>query len=74
MFGMKILDPVAIKEVVENGVEMPIIITNLEEPQKTTSIERTLAAVSPLLLLLILTPPLRLTYPNTKKRRIPSRW
>ena len=41
MFGMKILDPVAIKEVVENGVDMPIIITNLNEPQKTTTIKRT---------------------------------
>lgn len=40
MFGMKILDPVAIKEVVENGVDMPIIITNLNEPQKTTTIKR----------------------------------
>ena len=24
MFGMKILDPIAIKEIVENGVDMPI--------------------------------------------------
>lgn len=42
MFGMKILDPVAIKEAVENGVELPLIITNLNNPQKTTTIKRTL--------------------------------
>ena len=41
MFGMKILDPVAIKEVVENGVDMPIIVTNLNKPEKTTIITRT---------------------------------
>ncbi len=40
MFGMKILDPVAIKEVVENGVDLPIIITNLNDPQTTTVIKR----------------------------------
>ena len=40
MFGMKILDPIAIKEIVENGVEMPIIITDMEKPEKITTIER----------------------------------
>lgn len=40
MFGMKILDPIAIKEIVENGVDMPIIITNMKEPAKTTVIKR----------------------------------
>lgn len=40
MFGMKILDPIAIKEIVENGVDMPIIITNMKEPTKTTTIKR----------------------------------
>lgn len=44
MFGMKILDPVAIKEVVENGVDMPIVITNLNRPEKTTVITRTISA------------------------------
>jgi len=29
MFGMKILDPIAIKESVENGIDMPITITNM---------------------------------------------
>lgn len=40
MFGMKILDPIAIKEIVENGVEMPIIITDMSKPEKITTIER----------------------------------
>lgn len=40
MFGMKILDPIAIKEILENGVDMPIIITNMKDPKKTTSINR----------------------------------
>jgi aspartate kinase len=40
MFGMKILDPIAIKEILENGVDMPIIITNMKDPKKTTIIKR----------------------------------
>jgi len=40
MFGMKILDPIAIKEIVENGVDMPIIITDMNKPEKFTAIER----------------------------------
>jgi aspartate kinase len=40
MFGMKILDPIAIKEIVENGIDMPIIITDMNSPEKTTTIER----------------------------------
>ncbi|MGI0093301.1 MAG: aspartate kinase, partial [Nitrosotalea sp.] len=40
MFGMKILDPIAIKEIVENGVEMPIIITDMSKPGNITTIER----------------------------------
>ena len=40
MFGMKILDPIAIKEILENGVDIPIIITNMKNPQKVTVIER----------------------------------
>ena len=42
MFGMKILDPIAIKEIVENGVDMPIVITNMKNPEKTTTIKREL--------------------------------
>jgi len=40
MFGMQILDPIAIKEIVENGVDMPIIVTNMKDPTKTTIIKR----------------------------------
>lgn len=40
MFGMKILDPIAIKEILENGVDMPIIVTNMRNPRKTTTITR----------------------------------
>ena len=42
MFGMKILDPIAIKEIVENGVDMPIIVTNMNNPEKITIIKRVL--------------------------------
>jgi len=40
MFGMKILDPIAIKEIVENGIDMPIIVTNMKDPSKNTTIKR----------------------------------
>ena len=40
MFGMKILDPIAIKEIVEYGVDVPIIITDMKNPEKITTIER----------------------------------
>ena len=40
MFGMKILDPIAIKEIVENGVDIPIVVTNMQNPSKTTMIKR----------------------------------
>lgn len=42
MFGMKILDPIAIKEIVENGVDMPITVTNMKNPDKVTIIKRNL--------------------------------
>ncbi|WP_428326266.1 aspartate kinase [Nitrosopumilus sp.] len=42
MFGMKILDPIAIKEIVENGVDMPITVTNMKNPDKVTTIKRIL--------------------------------
>lgn len=42
MFGMKILDPIAIKEIVENGVDMPITVTNMKNPDKITTIKRIL--------------------------------
>ncbi len=40
MFGMKILDPIAIKEIVENGVDVPITITNMRNPGKITTVKR----------------------------------
>lgn len=40
MFGMEILDPIAIKEILENGADMPIIVTNMTDPSKTTTIKR----------------------------------
>ena len=42
MFGMKILDPIAIKEIVEHGVDMPIKVTNIKNPDKITTIKRQL--------------------------------
>ncbi len=41
MFGMNILDPIAIKEILENGVDIPIIVTNMKDPTKITTINRT---------------------------------
>ena len=40
MFGMKILDPIAIKEILENGVDMSISITDMYNPEKVTRIQR----------------------------------
>ena len=40
MFGMNILDPIAIKELLENGVSLSIIITDMKNPERTTKIER----------------------------------
>jgi len=39
MFGMNILDPIAIKEILENGVSLPIIITDMKNPERITKIE-----------------------------------
>ena len=40
MFGMNILDPVAIKEILENGISLPIVVTDMRNPEKITTIER----------------------------------
>ena len=40
MFGMKIVDPIAIKEILENGVEIPLTITNMNSPNMITRIQR----------------------------------
>ncbi len=42
MFGMKILDPIAIKEIDDNDLDIPIVITNMTNPYNTTIIQRTL--------------------------------
>ena len=38
MFGMKILDPLAIKEIDNNNMDIPIVITNMNSPSNTTTI------------------------------------
>ena len=40
MFGMNILDPIAIKEILENGVSLQIVITDMKNPERITKIER----------------------------------
>ncbi|MBP2624907.1 MAG: aspartate kinase [Nitrosopumilaceae archaeon] len=40
MFGMKILDPIVIKEIIENGVEIPLKITDMKNPSRTTTIQK----------------------------------
>jgi aspartate kinase len=40
MFGMKILDPVAIKEIDDNNLDIPIVITDMAKPGGVTLIHR----------------------------------
>jgi len=40
MFGMKILDPLAIKEIDNNNMDIPIVITNMNDPSNTTTISK----------------------------------
>jgi len=40
MFGMKILDPVAIKDIDDNNLDIPIVITNLSDPKHFTNIRK----------------------------------
>lgn len=40
MFGMKILDPVAIKEIEENNLNIPLVITNMNDPANITLIKK----------------------------------
>jgi aspartate kinase len=42
MFGMKILDPIAIKEIDDNDLDIPIVITNMTKPDSVTMIKRSL--------------------------------
>lgn len=41
MFGMKILDPIAIKEIDDNELDIPIVITDIAKPSSVTVIKRT---------------------------------
>lgn len=40
MFGMKILDPVAIKEINDNKLDIPVAITNMNDPTKKTTVRK----------------------------------
>ncbi len=40
MFGMKILDPVAIKDIDDNNLDIPIVITNISDPARFTKIKK----------------------------------
>jgi aspartate kinase len=40
MFGMKILDPIAIKEIDDNDLDIPIVITDMTRPASVTTIKR----------------------------------
>ncbi len=40
MFGMKILDPVAIKDIDDNNLDIPIVITNISDPSRFTKIKK----------------------------------
>jgi aspartate kinase len=42
MFGMKILDPIAIKEIDDNNMDIPIVITSILNPSDITIIEKSL--------------------------------
>lgn len=40
MFGMKILDPIAIKEIDDNNLDIPMMITNIKNPSNITIIQK----------------------------------
>jgi len=42
MFGMKILDPIAIKEIDDNKLDIPIVITSILQPSNVTLIKKSL--------------------------------
>jgi aspartate kinase len=46
MFGMKILDPVAIREIDDNNVDIPIVITDMTNPSNVTIIQRDITAAT----------------------------
>lgn len=41
-FGMKILDPFAIRELRESGINIPVVLTNVNNPKQITKIDRIL--------------------------------
>lgn len=42
MFGMKILDPIAVREILDNHVNIPLQITDMADPSQTTIIQKTI--------------------------------
>lgn len=42
MFGMKILDPIAVREILDNHVNIPLQITDMADPSQTTVIQKIL--------------------------------
>ncbi|HEX5976399.1 MAG TPA: aspartate kinase, partial [Nitrososphaeraceae archaeon] len=46
MFGMKILDPVAIREIDDSNLDIPIVITDMTNPLNTTIIQRDITTVT----------------------------
>ena len=53
MFGMKILDPLAIKEIENNNMDIPIVITNMNNPSNTTRISKIFAEQSDILVKIV---------------------
>jgi len=53
MFGMKILDPLAIKEIENNNMDIPIVITNMNNPSNTTTISKISADQSDILVKIV---------------------
>ena len=46
MFGMKILDPVAIREIDDSNLDIPIVITNMTDPSNITIIQQNITTVA----------------------------
>jgi aspartate kinase len=45
MFGMKILDPVAIREIDNSNLDIPIVITDMTDPRNTTIIQQDITTI-----------------------------
>lgn len=46
MFGMKILDPVAIREIDDSNLDIPIVITNMTDPSNITIIQQNITTAA----------------------------